>query len=129
MKRTSRSGKTVNPTDKLISEKDFMESIVDLARHTGWMVYHTYDSRRSTAGFPDLVMTKHKRLIIAEIKSEKGKTTPAQDQWLETLRTARGVKVKLWRPSDWPEIERTLGGVPQGYGVFEEIAQAWESMK
>tara|TARA_R110002020_G_scaffold46470_1_gene132175 strand:- start:219 stop:536 length:318 start_codon:yes stop_codon:yes gene_type:complete len=97
----------------LISEKDFMESIVQLARNTGWMVYHTYDSRRSTAGFPDLVMTKHKRLVIAEIKTEKGKTTPAQDKWLETLRTARGVKVKLWRPSDWPEIERTLGAIPQ----------------
>ena len=112
-KVTSRSGRTVNPTDKLLNEKDFMESIVQLARNTGWMVYHTYDSRRSTAGFPDLVMTKHKRLVIAEIKTEKGKTTAAQDKWLETLRTARGVKVKLWRPSDWPEIERTLGAIPQ----------------
>ena len=112
-KVTARSGRTVNPTDKLISEKIFMESIIDLARSTGWMVYHTYDSRRSTAGFPDLVMTKHKRLVIAEIKTETGKTSPAQDQWLETLRTARGVKVKLWRPSDWPEIERTLGAITQ----------------
>ena len=112
-KVTARSGRTVNPTDKLISEKDFMESIVQLARNTGWMVYHPYDSRRSEPGFPDLVMTKHKRLVIAEIKTEKGKTSPAQDKWLETLRTARGVKVKLWRPSDWPEIERTLGAITQ----------------
>ena len=118
MKMTPRSGKTVNPTDKLINEKDFMESIVQLARETDWMVYHTFDSRRSEAGFPDLVMTKHKRLIIAEIKTEQGKTTPAQDKWLSTLRTARGVKVKLWRPSDWPEIERTLGGVPQGTSPY-----------
>ena len=112
-KVTARSGRTVNPTDKLLTEKIFMESIIDLARSTGWMVYHTYDSRRSTAGFPDLVMTKHKRLVIAEIKTETGKTSPAQDKWLETLRTARGVKVKLWRPSDWPEIERTLGAITQ----------------
>ena len=112
-KVTARPGRTVNPTDKLLSEKDFMESIVQLARNTGWMVYHTYDSRRSTAGFPDLVMTKHKRLVIAEIKTETGKTSPAQDKWLETLRTARGVKVKLWRPSAWPEIERTLGAITQ----------------
>ena len=112
-KVTARSGRTVNPTDKLISEKDFMESIVQLARNTGWMVYHPYDSRRSEPGFPDLVMTKPKRLVIAEIKTETGKTSPAQDNWLETLRTARGVKVKLWRPSDWPEIERTLGAITQ----------------
>ena len=112
-KVTARSGRTVNPTDKLLSEKDFMESIVQLARQTGWMVYHPYDSRRSEPGFPDLVMTKHKRLVIAEIKTETGKTSPAQDKWLETLRTARGVKVKLWRPSDWPEIERTLGAITQ----------------
>jgi len=112
-KVTARPGRTVNPTDKLISEKDFMDSIVELARNTGWLVYHPYDSRRSEPGFPDLVMTKPKRLVIAEIKTEKGKTSPAQDKWLETLRTARGVKVKLWRPSDWPEIERTLGAITQ----------------
>ena len=92
-----------------------MDSIVELARNTGWLVYHPYDSRRSEPGFPDLVMTKPKRLVIAEIKTEKGKTSPAQDKWLETLKTveARGVKVKLWRPSDWPEIERTLGAITQ----------------
>ena len=110
---TARSGRVKNFTDNLLTEKAFMDSIVQLARQTGWLVYHTHDSRRSEPGFPDLVMTKVKRLVIAEIKTEKGKTSPAQDQWLSTLRTARGVKVKLWRPSDWPEIERTLGAITQ----------------
>tara|TARA_R110000751_G_scaffold185598_1_gene292055 strand:- start:335 stop:703 length:369 start_codon:yes stop_codon:yes gene_type:complete len=112
-KVTARSGRVKNFTDNLLTEKAFMDSIVQLARQTGWLVYHTHDSRRSEPGFPDLVMTKVKRLVIAEIKTEKGKTSPAQDQWLSTLRTARGVKVKLWRPSDWPEIERTLGAITQ----------------
>ena len=114
-KVTARSGRVKNFTDNLLTEKAFMDSIVDLARQTGWLVYHTHDSRRSEPGFPDLVMTKPKRLVIAEIKTEKGKTTKHQDKWLETLKTveARGVKVKLWRPSDWPEIERTLGAITQ----------------
>ena len=112
-KVTARSGRVKNFTDNLLTEKAFMDSIVELARNTGWLVYPPYDSRRSEPGFPDLVMTKPKRLVIAEIKTEKGKTSPAQDKWLETLRTARGVKVKLWRPSDWPEIERTLGAITQ----------------
>ena len=112
-KVTARSGRVKNFTDNLLNEKDFMESIVQLARSTGWLVYHTYDSRRSEPGFPDLVMTKPKRLVIAEIKTEKGKTSKHQDKWLETLGTARGVEVKVWRPSDWPEIERTLGAITQ----------------
>jgi hypothetical protein len=114
-KVTARSGRVKNFTDNLLTEKAFMDSIVELARNTGWLVYHPYDSRRSEPGFPDLVMTKPKRLVIAEIKTEKGKTSEHQDKWLETLKTveARGVKVNLWRPSDWPEIERTLGAITQ----------------
>jgi hypothetical protein len=46
------------------------------------LLYHTFDSQHSAAGFPDLVMARGRRLVAAELKTE--------------------------RPSDWPEIERVL---------------------
>ena len=36
------------------TEKGFQAAVVELARLRGWLVYHTYDSRRSAKGFPDL---------------------------------------------------------------------------
>ncbi len=38
----------------VLSEADFMDQVIDLAHLYGWMVYHTYDSRRSAPGYPDL---------------------------------------------------------------------------
>ena len=86
-----------------------------LASRLGYLCYHTHDSRRSTAGFPDLVMVSPHRLVFAELKKEKGKATAAQEDWLNRLdvieRKSGGLVVaRLWRPSDWlsGEIERIL---------------------
>lgn len=89
------------------SEKGFLAAVVRLARLCGWLVYHTHDSRRSQAGFPDLVLCKPPRVIYAELKSERGRVRPEQQQWLERLR-ACGADARLWRPSDWKEIQEVL---------------------
>ena len=91
-----------------ILEKDFQQTVVDYAHLCGWKTYHTYDSRRSDAGFPDLTMVRGTRLIFVELKSHKGKTNTAQDEWLDALDHVPHVSVYLWRPVDWPEIERIL---------------------
>ena len=118
------------------TEKGFMQAVVDLARLQGWKVYHTYDARKSEPGFPDLTMVRDGRLVFAELKTEKGKLTPAQEEWGEALQKVEGLAEDalyaahcggalswlehdldgverlidsfLWRPSDWPEIEHVL---------------------
>ena len=106
------------------TEKGFMQAVVDLARLQGWMVYHPFDSRRSQKGFPDLTMVRDGRLVFAELKTEKGELTPAQEEWGNQLSAVRQrigdtyqlavmdfvlpVRYLLWRPSDWPEIEQVL---------------------
>lgn len=89
-------------------ERDFQEQIVELARLSGFLVYHTYEPRRSAAGFPDLVLVRPPRIIFAELKREAGNVRPEQRVWLETLRACESSEAALWRPRDWPEIERVL---------------------
>ena len=100
------------------TEREFQAAVVELARLTGWAAYHTHDSRRSEAGYPDLTLAKGGAVIFAELKRDaKARVTPAQRAWLEALapRGSIGAQhaVFLWTPKDWPEIERILtGGLP-----------------
>jgi len=93
-----------------ILEKDFQDTVVEYAHLCGWMTYHTHDSRRSDAGFPDLTMVRGTRLIFAELKSQKGTIRPAQEAWLQRLQGVPAVEVYLWRPTDWDDIEKVLLG-------------------
>ena len=93
--------------NRVVTEKEFQSQVITLARACGWMHYHTYDSRRSVSGFPDLVLVRAPRLLIRECKTDTGKVTPTQGEWINVLRQC-GVDAAVWRPSDWPEIEATL---------------------
>ena len=89
-----------------ISEKGFQSQVLELARLSGWRCYHTFDSRRSAAGFPDLCLVRRPLVLFIELKSETGRLRPEQAAWLAVLRGCEGVEVRLWRPGDWSEIER-----------------------
>jgi hypothetical protein len=89
------------------TERQFEAAVVEFAKLAGWRVYHPYDSRRSEAGWPDLAMVRAGRLVLAELKSEKGRLSEAQAEWIEELRLAP-IEMCVWRPSDWPTIEELL---------------------
>ena len=97
-----------------VSEKVFMQQVIQLARLNQWMCYHTHDSRRSEPGYPDLTLcrpatqTAPARLIYAELKAEKGRLTKEQEAWLLALRQTPA-EVYVWKPSCWAEIEQVLG--------------------
>lgn len=92
----------------LQSEREFQQQVLDLLKLRGWsLVYHTYDSRRSHKGFPDIVTVRKNRLVFIELKSAKGKPTEEQWQWLNALAETQA-EVYLWRPSDWDEIMEVL---------------------
>jgi hypothetical protein len=90
------------------TEKGFLEAIVHLAGLRGWEMYHTHDSRHSAAGFPDLVMVRPPRIIFAEVKTATGRLTRSQNHWIALLLGCPLSEVYLWRPKDWPAIERAL---------------------
>ncbi len=89
------------------TEEQFQQAVIDLAKALGWLTYHPHDSRRSTAGYPDLTLVRGERLIFAELKSTTGHLSPAQRVWLAALADA-GQTVRVWRTEDWREIETEL---------------------
>ena len=68
------------------------------------MIYHPWSSLHSESGYPDLTVLLPKnaggyRLVVIELKSEKGKITEAQYDWLMGFEAA-GIENILARPSD-----------------------------
>ena len=90
-----------------ITEQQFQALVIDLATRLGYDVYHTQDSRRSSAGYPDLTIAGHHLALVAELKSATGRVTPAQRRWLDLL-SAGGWACYVWRPDDLGEIQRVL---------------------
>ena len=107
---------TINRT-LVRSERSLLETVVALSQATGWLAYHTFDSRKSNPGFPDLVLVheERERVLFAELKSERGVLSLAQRAWLDALRST-GVETYVWRWDDWDEIEATLTRRGKGTG-------------
>ena len=95
-------------------ERDVQRTITDLASLCGWEWYHTHDSRRSPAGFLDLVLVHEARgeIIFWEVKREGEKPTESQEKWIRILRAA-GQEARVVRPEDWPHVEGRLTGTLQ----------------
>ena len=93
-----------------LSEKAWLQQVRTLARAQGWMTYHTLHSRGSEAGFVDLVCLKPPVLVCAELKTDVGRVTPQQQQWLNTLAQVTTVRAHVWRPSDWAEVVHVFSG-------------------
>lgn len=104
-----------------ITERQFTETVIELAKLHGWKVAHFRTSmdrgvwRTAMAGdigFPDLVLARKGVVIFAELKSERGRVSVHQDEWLAALasmaRQPHSHKVRVWKPSDIEEIKAVL---------------------
>jgi len=96
----------------VISEKVFQEQVRKAALLNGYLYYHTFNAYHSPEGFPDCVLVhpKKKRVIFCELKSEVGKLTPKQAEWISALETAESLEVFVLKPSDfdffWEVLKR-----------------------
>lgn len=96
-----------------LSEEELQTRILQAARLYGWRAAHFRPARTAKGwrtpmsgdpGFPDLVLARDGVVIVAELKSRRGHTSPDQDLWLDEL----GDHAVLWRPQDWPAIQNEL---------------------
>jgi hypothetical protein len=96
----------------LTPEAAFQVRVLELAERLGYELrYHTHDSRRSEAGFPDLVLVRPRdhRLVFLELKAGKKQATEAQLRWLRQLNEVPGVDAAVARDgSNWTDIEAWL---------------------
>lgn len=95
------------------SEASFQKALVDYATLCGWNCWHDVDSRRNVAGFPDLELLRRGVMYRIELKTDTGKLRPAQERYLALLREVEersggAVRVRVWRPRDWPTIQAEL---------------------
>lgn len=100
-----------------MTETEFQQRILDTAHLYGWMTHHTRPAQTTRGwrtpitghqGFPDLVLARAGRLIVAELKTDRGKLGPGQPEWLHTL----GTHGRLWRPRDWNTVLTELKNTP-----------------
>jgi hypothetical protein len=98
-------------------ERSFTDQVLELAGLRGWRRAHFRPAQTVAgwrtpvqadgAGFPDLILLRDAQIVIAELKSRRGKLGPEQLDWLEAWRHT-GARVFVWRPDDWDDIVRVL---------------------
>ena len=98
------------------TEKSFQSAVMKLAKQAGWLRFHPRPSQAPSGryvtnfdgdkGWPDLALARNGVVVLAELKTESGKLTDGQKEWIE----ASGGLIRVWRPSDWNEITETLTG-------------------
>ncbi|KKM13922.1 hypothetical protein LCGC14_1711380 [marine sediment metagenome] len=95
--------------DAAQKEEDYQQQIIDLARTLGWRVYHTYDSRRSAHGFPDLILIRGITLLALEVKSAGAKEPPPEQVgWIGAFKQVRRVHADFVYPEHWDDLKDTL---------------------
>lgn len=91
-----------------MTEKALSKAIVSVAKECGWLVARTWLSKFSPAGEPDLRMLRNGKLLVWELKTDKGKVSPAQQEWLDAYAEVPGVDVRVVRPANLEEAYKVL---------------------
>lgn len=99
----ARRGRRIQQT-----ERAFAAQIEEVFRLFGWRFFHPWHNVHSAPGFPDYCAIRPPRCLFVELKTNTGRLTPAQEDWLRELARCPGVEVFLWRPQNWEAIIETL---------------------
>jgi hypothetical protein len=90
-----------------MSENDLLISITcgtrakpGLCKIYGLKWYHPFDSRHSVSGWPDVVIVGPGGVVYAELKTQRGRVSSAQREWITALEHA-GQAAFVWRPEDF----------------------------
>lgn len=81
------------------TEAGFQRAVTGLADWLGVWHYHVHDSRRDSAGWPDLALLGDRGFMLRELKTASGRLRDDQAAWGSRLRKA-GQDWAVWRPED-----------------------------
>lgn len=91
-----------------LTEKEWQRQVVHLALLYHWWVYHPQLSKWSEPGWVDLTLIRGERMLLIELKSDRGKLTKRQEYVHGLLRQVRGIEFYLFRPSDFERLQEVL---------------------
>jgi len=99
-------------------EKDFGHQVEHLLSLFRWRPYHHAPAYRPSGGYSDsfhgmkglpaYIAVRRGRLVFAELKNERGRLTPDQNEWLDNLQQVPAIEVYVWRPADLEDIKEVL---------------------
>lgn len=103
-----------------ITETELQKDVIDMAQSFGWHACHFRPARvkerdgseswrtpvQGHKGCPDTILARDGVVLLWECKTEEGKLTTAEAEWL----AAAGTKGRVVRPSDWlsGDVQRWL---------------------
>ena len=93
-----------------MTEAEFQSRIEVFARKCGWEFYHVKrpDLGRITCkGFPDLILRKGTEIVVAELKTDKGRMREGQEEWLSAFEV-NGIRTFVCRPRNQGDLCREL---------------------
>lgn len=99
-----------------VRESDWQATVVELLEVLGYRTMHVrrtigkgnrWTTSTSVSGWPDLFAWRPGRLVAIELKSQRGRVTPEQEQVLAELAEA-GVDCRMARPDDFDELHEWL---------------------
>lgn len=101
-----------------VPEAAFTTQVLGEAKRRGWRSAHFRPAQNARGdwrtpvagdgkGWPDLVLLRADRVVVAELKKVGEYPRPDQRAWLDAWR-AVGAEVHVWRPTDWDAIAQVL---------------------
>lgn len=91
----------------MMSEQQLLDAVIDAAKLGGWRVCHVRPARtvngwrtayQGHAGLPDLILARGGVVLLAELKSQEGRVSTEQREWLAA---SGGV---VWRPAELARV-------------------------
>ena len=101
-----------------MKEKDFARQVETMLNFYGWLWKHDEPAHRpgggfvtafrGTRGFPDYIAVKGDRVLLVELKSDKGRLSTDQQRWLHAFAMSGRVECYVWRPGDLSTAAKVL---------------------
>lgn len=94
-----------------VSEKVLQQQVEQLLLSHGWSSFHDLSGATSgsaSMGFPDLVCIRGAEQLVLELKTEIGRVSLEQRQWLKRFELVKTSEARIIRPSDLDGLEQRL---------------------
>jgi hypothetical protein len=123
-------------TARWVTEAQWLTAVGDALDYTGWSWIHHRPGRRasgkwadpvqgnSARGWPDVFAVRDDRAIAVELKTDSGRVTPEQTEWLARLNAAGIETHLLFLPRQWTVFERIIAAPPEQLTLTSDLTTA-----